>query len=220
MAKSTRKCGICGKDIVISRQNLENIAFYQGRHNHLECLVNKANQGLASGKRVTCWEKLRNRIPEFQAESKAKLEHSIIRDEFNDYLLDNYDVVSVPNRFWLTVEEIGNGLYNKKKCRPTDMETILGTWKWGQGHLDKIAVTNKTQHRGPSNDDQRLNYDLAIVLKHIGDYEKHITSTKEEIAVVEECIEKQNKINYEALYNQSKNNQNTNDILDLMNDIF
>lgn len=220
MARETRKCGTCKKDIIVNRQNLDNIAFYQGYHHHLGCLVDKAEKGIESGKRVANWEKLLNKIPELQAESKRRLEYTIIQDEFNDYLLMHYDVTVVSNRFWNIVSDLGLGSYKHRKCNPIDIETIMGTWKWGQKHLDKIAANNKAKHKGPSNDEQRLNYDLAIVVQHVGDYKKHITSTKEEKAMVEERIEKQSKINYENLYKQSTSQAHSDSILDLMDEIF
>lgn len=220
MARETRKCGTCGNPIIVNRQNLDNIAFYQGYHHHVGCLINKANKGIESGKRIANWERLLNKIPEMKAESKRRLGHSVVRDEFNDYLLSHYDVVSVSNWFWNVVEDIGNGNYKRKKCKPVEMQTIMDTWKWGQKHLDKIASNNKAKNKGPSNDEQRLNYDLAIVIQHVGDYKKHITSTKEEAARVEEHIEKQKKINYEELYKQTKTDTKREDILDLMDEIF
>ena len=220
MARETRKCGTCGNPIIVNRQNLNNIAFYQGYHHHVGCLVSKAEKGIESGKRVANWEKLLSRIPELQAESKRRLEHTMIQDEFNDYLLEHYDVISVSNRFWNIISDLELGSYKHKKCKPIDMQTIMDTWKWGHHHLDRIAANNKTKHKGPSNDEQRLNYDLAIVIKHVGDYKKHMIETKEEAAMVEERIEKQNKINYENLYKQSTSQAQSESILDLMNEIF
>ena len=220
MARDTRKCGTCGNDIIVSRQNLDNIVFYQGYHHHVGCLVEKANKGIASGKRIANWEKILNKIPEMQAESRRKLEHSVIQDEFNDYLLAHYDVTAVSNRFWNIANELANGNYKRKKCNPVDMDTLFQTWKWGQKHLDRIAANNKAKHKGPSNDELRLNYDLAIVVQHVGDYKKHIIATKEEKAVTKERIEKQNKINYENLYKQATSQAQSESILDLMNEIF
>lgn len=220
MARETRKCGTCGNPIIVNRQNLDNIAFYQGMHHHLGCLTNKAEKGIESGKRIANWERLLNRMPELQAESKRRLGHSVIQDEFNDYLLAHYDVEAVSNWFWNIVNEVGNGNYKRKKCKPIDIDTIFQTWKWGQHHLDNIASSNKAKNKGPTNDAQRLNYDLAVVISHVGDYKKHITSTKEEEARVIERIEKQNKINYEELYKQSESKSQREDILDLMDEIF
>lgn len=182
--------------------------------------MNKAEKGIASGKRIANWKRLLDRIPELQAESKRRLGHSIIQDEFNDYLLAHYNVEVVSNWFWNIVNDIGNGNYKRNKCKPIDIDTIFQTWKWGQHHLDNIAANNKTKNKGPTNDAQRLNYDLAIVISHVGDYKKYITSTKEEEARVTEHIEKQSKINYEELYRQSETNNHREDILDLMDEIF
>lgn len=222
MARETRTCGTCGQDIIVNCNSLDNIAFYQGRYHHVRCLIGKAERGVSSGKRVANWKNLLNKMPELQEDAKNRLYYPMMQDEFNDYLLDNYDISVISKRFWNIVGDIGLGNYKHKKCKPIDIETIYHTWKWGQKHLDKIAANNKANNKGPQNDEQRLNYDLAIVMQHVSDYKKHITSTKEETARVEEHIEKQNKINYENLYKQSesqKQNQKE-DILNLMDEIF
>lgn len=172
MAK--RKCGTCGNDIIVSRHNLDNVVFYQNRYHHIECILDKIEQGIKSGKRIANWEKLQNRISELQEKAKENLYHGVVRDEFNEYLLEYYDVVSISNRFWQIVEEIENGIYKRKKCRPIDIETLMEAWKWGQKNLDKIAASNRAKNKGPQNDEQRLNYDLAIVLQHINQYKKYI----------------------------------------------
>lgn len=217
---SKRKCGTCEQDIIVDRHNLDDIAFYNNRYHHVDCLLDKANNGIKSGKRISNWEKLLNRIPELKEKAKQKIKHSIIRDEFNEYLLNHYDVITISNRFWSAIEDIGNGIYRNKKCRKTDMETIFNAWSFYQNNLDKINMNNKEKHRGPTTDGQRINYDLAIIVQHIGDYQKNITATKEESARAEEHIEKQNKINYKELYSQSNNQGASNDILDLMDEIF
>lgn len=174
MSRETRKCGTCGQPIIVNRQTIDKIAYYQGMHHHVDCLVNKANEGIQSGKRINIYQRLLNRIPELMAESKKRLEYTIIQDEFNTYLLDHYDVFEVSKRFWNIVNDIAKGNYKSKKCNPVDMDTIFHTWQWGQKNLDNIAAVNKANHKGPQNDDQRLNYDLAIVMKHVVEYKKFI----------------------------------------------
>lgn len=220
MARETRICGTCGNPIIVNRQNINNIAYYQGYHHHVECLADKANKGIESGKRIAIYQRLLDKIPELQAEARRRLEHSIIRDEFNDYLLANYDVCTVSERFWHIVEDIGNGNYKRKKCKAVDMQTLMDTWKWGQKKLNKIAANNKVKNKGPQNDEQRLNYDLAIILQHVGDYQKHIIQTKEEKVKIIKHTENKNKIDYEKLYSQSQNQGQADSILDLMNEIF
>lgn len=219
-SKTTRKCGKCGEKITIDRQSLNNIVYYQNKFYHIDCFVEKVNQGMDSTRYAAHWQEILNRLPEFQAEAKRRLEHYMIRDEFNDYLLANYDVYAVSERFWNIVEDISNGIYKRKKCKAIDMQTLMDAWKWGQKKLDKIAANNKAKNKGPQNDEQRLNYDLAIILQHIGDYQRYITQTKEEKAEIAKRTENTNKINYEKLYSQSKNQEQSDSILDLMNEIF
>lgn len=212
-----RKCGTCGQDIVVDRHNLDNIAFYQNRYHHVGCLVDKANKGIASGKRVAIWEKLLNRIPELQEEAKKNLGHGLIRDEFNEYLLNHYDIISVPNRFWQIIEDIGNGNYRKNKCRPTDIDRIFQTWKWGQSNLDKIASNNKIKNKGPKNDDERLNYDLAIVLKHVPQYLAYEAKNK---AVAAEIKNTSAFEDIDLSRIGQKKTEKKNDVSDIFDDFF
>ena len=212
-----RKCGTCGQDIVVDRHNLDNIAFYQNRYHHVGCLADKANKGIASGKRVAIWEKLLNRIPELQEEAKKNLGHGLIRDEFNEYLLNHYDIISVPNRFWQIIEDIGNGNYRKNKCRPTDIDRIFQTWKWGQSNLDKIASNNKIKNKGPKNDDERLNYDLAIVLKHVPQYLAYEAKNK---AVAAEIKNTSAFEDIDLSKIGQKKTEKKNDVSDIFDDFF
>lgn len=212
-----RKCGTCGQDIVVDRHNLDNIAFYQNRYHHVKCLMDKANNGIQSGKRVANWEKLLNRIPELQLEAKKSLEHGVIRDEFNEYLLNHYDIISVPNRFWQIIEDIGNGNYRKNKCRPTDIDRIFQTWKWGQSNLDKIASNNKIKNKGPKNDDERLNYDLAIVLKHVPQYLAYEAKNK---AVAAEIKNTSAFEDIDLSRIGQKKTEKKNDVSDIFDDFF
>lgn len=212
-----RKCGTCGQDIVVDRHNLDNIAFYQNRYHHVGCLADKANKGIASGKRVAIWEKLLNRIPELQEEAKKNLGHGLIRDEFNEYLLNHYDIISVPNRFWQIIEDIGNGNYRKNKCRPTDIDRIFQTWKWGQSNLDKIASNNKIKNKGPKNDDERLNYDLAIVLKHVPQYLAYEAKNK---AVAAEIKNTSAFEDIDLSRIGQKKTEKKNDVSDIFDDFF
>ena len=221
-SKTTRKCGKCGEKITIDRQSLNNIVYYQNKFYHIDCFVEKANQGMDSTRYAAHWQEILNRLPEFQAEAKRRLEHYMIRDEFNDYLLANYDVYAVSERFWNIAEDISNGIYKRKKCKAIDMQTLMDAWKWGQKKLDKIAANNKAKNKGPQNDEQRLNYDLAIILQHIGDYKKHVEKEKVAREEIIQATKKQPKIDYSSLNKntQTKTEIDTSDMSVLINEIF
>lgn len=221
-SKTTRKCGKCGEKITIDRQSLNNIIYYQNKFYHIDCFVEKVNQGMQSKRYAKHWQEILNRLPEFQAEAKRRLEHCMIRDEFNDYLLANYDVCVVTEWFWNIVEDIGNGNYKRKKCKAVDMQTLMDTWKWGQERLNNIAASNRKKKTGPKTDAERLNYDLAIIFNHVNDYKKHVEKEKVAREEIIQATKKQPKIDYSSL---SKNTQvkteiDTSDMSVLINEIF
>ena len=97
------------------------------------------------------------------------------------------------------------------------METLLGAWKWGQRKLNEIARNNKTNHKGPQNDEARLVYDLAILVGKVPSYLAY--KEKQKAA----AIELARNVSYDEV-NMSKIGQqkqeNKNDISDIFNDLY
>ena len=94
-------------------------------------------------------------------------------------------------------------------------------WKWGQKNLNKIYANNKTKNKAPNDAFGRIRYDLAVLIRHTDDYIKFTTRSKEEAIEIADRVENARKFNYEKIYAQSKKEESSsNDILDLMNEIF
>lgn len=216
-----RKCGGCSDTIEINRGNVADVLYYKNKYYHSKCFCEIAEKR-SKAKRSTAveWQTALDNLWELEADTKKMLESAWIKDDLNDHLLSNYDIAAVPTRFWQIVADLGNGTYKGKRCKPVSMETLLGAWKWGQKRLNGVNAKNKTSHKGPKNDSDRVVYDLAILIGHMGDYIKYTTRTKEESAEIKSRVQTTNKINYESLNIQSKENQNDSNILDLMDDIF
>lgn len=218
---TTRKCNGCGKEIVVDKNNINGIALLtRSLYYHTDCLAEIAAKKVKNKRHAAYWDIAFENISVCEQNAKDVLGVQVYQDELNDHLIEHYDIAIIPNNFWSTVRDICNGEYRRKKCKPIPMETMCGAWKWGQKNLDKIAANNKTNNKGPKNNVDRLNYDLAIILTHIEDYNKYIRSTKEQSKEIEKRTEKANKMNYEALYTQSAQQNKPDSILDLMNDIF
>lgn len=216
-----RKCGACPKPIEIDKEHTSNIVYYKGKYYHSSCFCNIATKRSQSKiKTASEWENALDNLWEIEADTKKMLESALAKDDLNEWLLANYDIAAVPTRFWQMVADLERGIYKGKKCRPISINMLTDMWKWGQKHLNKIDAKNKTNHNGPQNDVDRLRYDLSILISHVGDYIKYTTTTKEESAEIKSRVHATNKINYEKLYTQSKEKQNDDNILDLMNDIF
>lgn len=166
-----RKCAECKKMIKIDRDNITGILKFQDKYYHTECFKEMTTHKAASKRgKPEMWQDALDNVVVLETETKKILENSIAKDDLNEWLLKNYDIVAVPTRFWQMVADLERGTYKGKMCRPTSMQTLLGTWKWGQQQLDSIARSNKANHKGPQNDEKRLVYDLAILVQKVPSY--------------------------------------------------
>lgn len=222
MAESiTRKCACCKGVITIERNNLSNIVYFDKKYYHSNCFVEMATKKASSKRgKPAYWQEALDNLWVLESETKSMIEHSWAKDDLNDWLLQHYDIATVPSRFWQMIAELEQGKYKGKKCKPIKVDILYSMWKWGQKNLDKIHMNNQIKHQGPKNDNDRLMYDLAILLSHSSDYIKYVTRTKEEINEIASKVEKANKFDYEKIYKESKKQEIQEDILDLMNDIF
>lgn len=216
-----RKCFKCKGEIVIDKNNITDVVLFDLKYYHSSCFEECATQKASSKKgKPQKWQDALDRIWELELDAKKTLEHNFYRDDLNEWLLNNYDITSVPSYFWTSVEDLANGKYQRKKCKPIAMDQIYKIWVWGQPNLNRINAQNKTKGIGPKNDTDRLQYDLAILLNHTSDYIKSTTRTKEETSEIKRRVEKTNKFNSEKIYVKQEKKQEDNDILNLMNDIF
>lgn len=217
----TRKCACCKGEIEIDVHDIKDVIFYNKLYYHANCFEEMAKQKAASKRgKPQMWQEALDRLWELEAETNKMLKSALTKDELNDWLLAHYDVAVVPVRLWQIVADLERGVYKGKRCRPVSMEMLLGVWKWGQRKLDEIAANNRASRNGPSNGDDRIRYDLAILLSHINDYIKYTQRNKEEVADIAAKVRNTKKFDYEKIYEQAQKKTETDDILNLMNDIF
>lgn len=217
-----RKCAACPRPIEIDKEHTSNIVFYKKKYYHSKCFCDLATKRSQSKiKSASEWKEALDNLWELEVETEKMLKSSLTRDDLNEWLLANYDIAAVPTRFWQMVADLERGIYKGKKCKSISMDTLLGTWKWGQKKLDSIARNNKANHKGPQNDETRLVYDLAILVGKVPSY----LAYKEKQKAVE--IERQRelkeniKIDYGKIVNNTKkNNNNLQDISSLVDDLF
>ena len=216
-----RKCGACPKPIEIDKEHTSNIVYYKNKYYHSSCFCDIATKRSQSKiKSASEWKEALDNLWELEAETEKMLKSSIAKDELNEWLLSHYDITVVPARLWQIVADLERGVYKGKRCRPVSMEMLLGVWKWGQRKLDEIAANNRASRNGPSNGDDRIRYDLAILLSHINDYIKYTQRNKEEVADIAAKVQNTKKFDYEKIYEQAQKKTEMDDILNLMNDIF
>ena len=217
----TRKCAKCKNAINIDKHNITGVLQFQDKYYHYDCFEVMATEKAASNRgKPQMWQEALDNIWELEADTKKMLEHYFAKDDLNVWLLSNYDITMIPTRFWQVVADLENGKYKNQRCKPVNITTLCSMWRWGQKHLDKIAANNKNNNKGPSNGNDRLRYDLAILLSHTNDYIKHTTRSKEEALEISTKVESAKKFDYEKIYKQSKKEEKKDNILDLIDDIF
>ena len=216
-----RKCGGCSDAIEISRGNVTDVCYYKNKYYHSKCFCEIAKKR-SNAKRSTAeeWKTALDNIWELEVDTKKMLESAWIKDDLNDWILNHYNITSVPSRFWQILADLERGIYKGKKCKSVTMETLLETWKWGQKKLDSISRNNKMNHKGPESDDARIMYDLSIIISKIPNYLSH--KAKMQMLHVEEKKEStKTRINYDNVQKTKiENNMGLDDISDLLDDIF
>ena len=85
--------------------------------------------------------------------------------------------------------------------------------------LNQIAITNKANRKGPKNDNDRLRYDLAVLMGHVEDFKKHQNKIKA-MDMERQIAKKENiNINYNKIKTINSNNDGLDDINDLLDEL-
>jgi hypothetical protein len=217
-----RKCGGCSDAIEINRDNVVNILYYKNKYYHSKCFCEIAEKR-SKAKRNTAveWQTALGNLLELEADTKKMLEAAWVKDDLNEWLLNHYNITSVPTRFWQIVADLGNGMYKGKRCKPVSMETLLGAWKWGQRKLNKINVNNKAKNNWKMDDSQRILYDLAIIVSKVPLYllkkiEKEATERERQLLLQEKI-----KIDYKSVAKKAEElDDDEVDISSIIDNIF
>lgn len=214
-----RKCAFCGKDIVITKNNMRMIS-YKNKSYHTECFKTMCNGRVLKNNRYSPMysEALQN-LKQLETETKKKLMNRFVQDDLNVYLLDKYEVCTLSARFWEYIKDIQKGKYRGKRCLPVDLETLFNMWKDYQKELDKTNAWNR--HNGKVIEgESRAIYDLAILMNNYVKYAKKVEKTKREVAEKEKNSRADNseRINYNKI-KAVETKDGLGDISDLLDDL-
>ena len=215
----TRKCAKCKCEILIDRNNIEDVIFFNKLYYHQSCFEDTANQKATSKRgKPQIWKDALVRIGDLEAETKKMLEHLFARDELNVHLLENYNITMIPTRFWQIVADLEGGIYKGKRCKPVSVGVLCGCWKWGQRKLNEISQYNKSHNKGPVDDSVRLLYDLAILIGKLPNYLAYKEKQKAAEVEIREYMTTIDDVDMSRL--SKHKNENRENINDIFNDIF
>lgn len=217
-----RTCFKCHEKMIISMGNLNDKSYlkYKNRYYHTKCFIENATERVMKNDHYSLsWQMALDNIEQYQKEARDAVELVISKDQLNEYLINTYNVTTLSKQFWLTITDIGNGVYKNKKCKAINVKDLFETWKYAQRGLDKINRKRRSEGKDIT-DEQRVRYDLAIVFKDYNKIQKSMAKAKEK--EIEKALQASaTKIDYSSLAAQANINQEgIGDISDILDDFF
>lgn len=268
-----RICSDCKNEIIIHKDNIDEVVLYDGVYYHKDCFIHMCNEKLQSKRckkikwqsaldslNMLCADARLNLNKNFEIEerkqrelserlkrkeelarkreyeqnvklekkqeiehkrkiaaSKSSIEQKEAKRKIFNFILEHYDITCLPKHMFIKLNSIYSGTFKgmSNGILPTE---LLDMWDRKLSYLNKIANSNITKGKIMS-PIQRINYDLSILVNKYDGYKKW--KRQQEILEQEQSeqnIEKQ--IVMIGNIQNEKIEKNTDDISDLVDDIF
>ena len=211
-------CERCKEDINVDRNNECGVVFFKKKYYHQNCFCALCEEKAANKRSLLSWHEILDNIKTYQSDAIPNINYKFAKDDLNEWIIHHYNVAKLSSRFWSTVEDLEKGICNKTKCKPVSTKLLFETWRWGQKNLDKIHRRNQAAKRGPKTDAERINYDLSIVLSHVGDYLKAKAKHEAEEAERRAREKDKVKIDYNNINSASIKTEGLDDISALLDE--
>lgn len=215
-----RKCSCCGEDFYISKDNIDDAIYYDKKTYHSSCFINICNNRSQMKREDVSqkWTWVLNHLDSIKQESYEHLKLAVIKEDVFNFIKDAYDVTIIPTTVWQKLSNIYNGTF-KGMTYGIPPEHLLDMWERKIDMLNGIANRNNTKGR-TMNVDQRINYDLSVLVNKYDSYLKWLE--KQKILEAEKEIEKNENIVGKTIgyVTQKSEKNNSDDISDLVDDIF
>lgn len=221
-----RTCYECGENIIFDKANMDNIIKFEKKYYHFPCFINTCKRKSSRSNAAPKWGVALESIDELQEKTKKffNSNNDIEKDQVYQFIIDNYDIETVPNYIFIKLNEIYSG---KRKGLTNEIppEDLLDMWKQkkSNGFLDKIRAKNIVKNKKMSVA-QQINYDMSVLVNMYDDYLKW----KERKKITEQSV--QNEINshnvtinqYDKLSNNinKQKNEDIEDIDSLLEELF
>ena len=215
-----RKCSCCGEDFYISKDNIDDAIYYDKKTYHSSCFINICNKRSQMKREDVSqkWTWVLTHLDSIKQESYDHLKLAVAKENVFNFIKDVYDVTIIPTTVWQKLSNIYNGTF-KGMTYGIPPEHLLDMWKRKIDMLNGIANRNSTKGK-TMNADQRINYDLSVLVNKYDSYLKWLE--KQKILEAEKEIEKNENIVGKTIgyVSQKTEKSNVDDISDLVDDIF
>jgi hypothetical protein len=208
----TRKCACCKNEIVIDVDDVRDVSYFDKLYYHTSCLHELATQKSANKRCSPKWtEVLTVGWRQAQIDARNIIDYCYGHDKLFDHILYHYNVYAISSYTKMMMENVVKGKY-KGKSKPIPYRDFAGCWIESQANLDDVYRYNQ-KHGKSMTDEQRINYDLAIVVRTYPDWKKKQEYNKRK-------LENRNIIEQHAAnidYTQIKINESNDGLGDISN---
>ncbi len=215
-----RKCSCCGEYFYINNENVDDAIYYDKKTYHSSCFINICNKRSKMKREDVSkkWNLVLNNLEHIREESFRHLNLAITKESVFDFIKNAYDVTIIPTTVWQKLSNIYNGTF-KGMTFGIPPKHLLDMWKRKIDMLNGIANRNSTKGI-TMNTNQRINYDLSILVNKYDSYLKWLE--KQKILEAEKEIENNENIVSKSVgyVAQKVNDNNSDDISGLVDDIF
>lgn len=222
-----RKCGCCGEYFYINKNNICEAIYYDNKTYHSSCFINICEKRSKNKRKDISqkWTQIYENIELIKEDTRLKLLDAIERNDIFEFIKEAYDLTIIPSTVWQKLSNIYAGTF-KGMTVGIPPSHLLDMWKKKINILNGIASKNESKgvHLEP---DQRLNYDLSVLVNKYDSYLKWLE--KEKINNLEQTQDSFDNIVGTIIgYNKSVlhksdddlDNNDMNDISSLVDDIF
>ena len=217
MAESTvRKCAHCKGEIHIDRHNVHDVLMFKKYYYHNKCFEEYVQKKLSGKHPHKMWEEVLDNISDYESDAREAIEFWFNRDDIYNHLLDNYDIVEVPGTVFTRLDSVITGTYGRKS-KPIDYADFVACWRDGHTTLNKINRNNKIAGKNITGV-ARINYDLAVVLKHFPQWRKKQEKLKAERIEAERAQREAVRINYDSMQRTEIKHEGLDDISALLDE--
>lgn len=232
-----RICSDCKDEIIIRKDNIEEVVLYDGAYYHKDCFIHMCNEKLQSKRcKKIKWQSAIDGLDmlikdakfklnkEFDIEYKKKVaanrnstEQKTAKNDIYNFMLEQYSASSIPQYIFIKLNSIYSGTFRGMSTGILPTE-LLDMWQRKIDYLNRIANRNVTKGK-PMDSIQRINYDLSVLINKYDSYKEW--KRKQEILEQEHKEQALEKpiVTIGNIQNE-KTEKNTDDISDLVDDIF
>lgn len=208
------KCKLCGEginsedfDTYLYESNAKNLKSYY----HIHCFFEKKTK--RSREKWTL-EQCEEYVQKYRAAMKEQSITKDLKDRMYKWIMQEYDIVSLPAYFFTKTAAVFNGTY-KGLSKPIPVEDLFDMWQRKKSYLDRVWM--KKYPDGKLNDQSRLMYDLAVLVGKYSSYLDWKAEKEIEKQNAENRLKEMNTTNYiqkQVIMQPTNSSMNISDILD------